>query len=162
MICQRCKKNEASYKLMIPVNGKYVQTWLCETCHWELSGELEFKQNNDLWTALFGDGETRAKTCPVCGTRYTDYERTGLLGCASCYDVFKEELLPSIRRIQGKVRHVGKQGVNNDEHGLHRKLKTLQEELEAAMREKRYAEAGNLNRLINDVIKQLYGGQDDE
>lgn len=98
------------------------------------------------------------KRCPVCGTTFSDYERTGLLGCASCYDVFKDSLLPVIGRIHGKTEHVGKAGTNSDEHGLHRRLKALQEQLETALREKRFNDADELNRRIYAISKTIYGG----
>ena len=44
------------------------------------------------------------------------------------------------------------------EMGLHRRLKTLQEQLEIALREKRYVEAGRLNKQIYDINKTLFGG----
>lgn len=140
------------------INGEKFESHLCSNCYAALYGELNSKSNGDIWAGLFGTAATR-KVCPVCGTAYGDYERTGLLGCASCYDVFKEELLPSIRRIQGKVEHVGKTEKNNDELGLHRRLKTLQEQLEIALREKRYTDAGKLNKRIDEITKILYGGE---
>ena len=112
------------------------------------------------------------------------------------FDVFKEELLPAINAIHGKVEHVGKVGTNNDELGLHRRtmhcsrrwsssliitdtfssrlmsaaeyflvfelglhrrLKALQEQLEAALREKRYVDAGRLNKRIYEINKTLFG-----
>ncbi|MDE5729119.1 MAG: hypothetical protein K2I20_02980, partial [Clostridia bacterium] len=82
-----------------------------------------------------------------------------LLGCASCYDVFKSRLLPVINRIHGKTEHVGKVGSNNDELGLHHRLKALQGQLEKALREKRFNDADELNRRIYEISKKLYGGE---
>jgi len=56
------------------------------------------------------------------------------------------------------TEHVGKVGKNNDELGLHRRLKTLQEQLEEALREKKYGEADRLNKQINSIKKTLHGG----
>ena len=130
-------------------------------CAMEMSGGLHSKVNDAVCSWLFGNPAPK-KVCPVCGTTYSDYEKTGLLGCASCYDVFKEELLPAIRAIQGKVQHVGKVETNNDALGLHRRLKGLQSELETALREKRFVDAGILNKRIYEINKKLYGGGDDE
>lgn len=156
MLCQHCKKNAATYNAVEIINGQKFESHFCASCYAELFGGLNSK--GDIWAGLFESPLREEKVCPVCGTTYGDYQRTGLLGCASCYDVFKDELLPSIERIQGKVKHVGKVGSNNDDLGLHRRLKTLQEELEAALREKRYAEAGRLNKRIDEISKKLYGG----
>lgn len=161
MLCQRCKKNIATENYVEIINGEKFESRLCAGCSRELYGGLHSKISGDMCAWLFGESSPTA-VCPVCNTSYSDYERTGLLGCASCYDVFKEQLLPAIRAIHGKDRHVGKVGTNNDELGLHRRLKTLQEQMETAMREKRYAEAGRLNKKIYEINKTLFGGDNND
>jgi len=161
MLCQRCKKQQATVNYVEIINGNRFESHLCAKCNAELYGELNVKSNGALWAELFGSSASEEKSCPVCGMRYSEYERTGLLGCASCYDVFKEELLPAISKIQGKVTHVGKSGGSKDELGLHRRLKYLQEQVENAMREKEYKKAGELNKRIDDIKKILYGGNGD-
>ena len=153
MLCQRCKKNTATYHNVEIIDGKRFESHLCEICHTAFP-----EADSGLYEWMFGTPNKKRKTCPVCGTTFAEYERTGLLGCASCYDIFKEELTPTILRIQGKVEHVGKVGKNMDELGLHRRLKTLQEQLENALRVKNFKEADRLNRQINAIKKMLHGG----
>jgi len=160
MLCQRCKKNAATENYVEIINGEKFESHLCAKCSSELYGELHSKMSENVCAWLFGSSAPK-KVCPVCGTTYADYERSGLLGCASCYDVFKEELLPAIKAIQGKVEHVGNVETNNDDLGLHRRLKSLQVQLEAALREKRYVDAGKLNKRIYEINKILYGGEND-
>lgn len=160
MLCQHCKKNTATHNRVFVINGETFESHLCSVCYAEMYGGLD--SNAGIWAGLFGTQSPREKQCPVCGTTYADYERTGLLGCASCYDVFKEELIPSIRRIQGKVNHVGKTGKNLDEMGLYRKIKSLRDQLETAIREKRYTEADALNGRINEISKKIYKEDGDE
>lgn len=161
MICQRCKINQATIEYFEDINGKQFGGHYCAACYNELFAHLHSKSNNDLWAELLSESAAPKKVCPVCGTTYEDFERTFLLGCASCYDVFKKELLPSIRRIHGKVTHVGAVGKNNDELGLYRRLNELKDRLEKALREKRYGEASRLNRQINDITKALFGERGD-
>lgn len=164
VLCQHCKKNVATVNCVEIINDEKFESHLCKSCYASLYGELNSKSNGDIWAELFGGADAPRKVCPVCGTTFDDYKSTGLVGCASCYDVFKDELLESIRRIQGKVRHVGTVGTNKDEFGLHRRLKTLQEELEVALREKRYSDAGKLNKRIKEISQTLFGagGEDDD
>ena len=157
MLCSRCKKNEATVEMVQVINDKRFESRLCPMCYAEMYGGLHSTANVDLLASLLGNGARHTKTCPVCGLSYGEYEKTGLLGCASCYDVFKEQLVPVIKRIQGKTEHVGKVGTNNDELGLHRRLKSLQEQLERALREKRFKDAGNLKGQISVISKTLYG-----
>ena len=155
MLCQHCKKREAVIDYAGIRNGKKFAFRLCQICYTEILGN---SLSNAVLSGLLGKSVRRMRACPVCGTTIEDYERTGLVGCASCYDVFKEELMPSILRIHGRAEHIGKAGNNNDELGLHRRLKTLQEQLEEAIRERRYGEADRLNRQINSIKKTLHGG----
>ena len=158
MLCQHCKKNPAAVNYFEMVNGEKFEYHLCAFCYADLYGELNSTANNSAWSNLFSSPVPRRKFCPVCHTSFYAFERTGLLGCTSCYDVFKEELIPSILRIQGKVEHIGKAGNNMDELGLHRRLKSLQEQLENALREKNFRAADRLNRQINAIKKSLHGG----
>ena len=159
MFCQKCKKYPATVNYVEIVNGKKFECNLCAACYADIYGELNSKTNNGFLAGLFERRVPHAKVCPVCGTTYADYEKSGLLGCTSCYDVFKEELLPYIKRIHGKVNHIGKVAKNNDELGLHRRLNFLQEQLEAALREKRFNDAGRLNSQIDAIKKAIEGGE---
>ena len=107
MLCQRCKKNPAAVNYFEMVNGKKFEYHLCAFCYADLYGELNNTANNTAWANLFSSPMPLKKYRPVCHTSFADFETTGLLGCTSCYDVFKEELIPSILRIQGKVEHIG-------------------------------------------------------
>ena len=156
MLCQRCKKNPATVIYEEVINGEKFGYHLCGECYAEMFGAFSSAVNTDILAGLFGQpARRRARTCPVCGTAYSDFERTGLLGCASCYDVFKEELMPYIERIQGKVVHVGKVGQDAREQDLMRTLSRLQEELERAVRERRYSDAEKINVKISDVRKRI-------
>ena len=157
MVCQHCKKNTATINYFEEIGGDRFEINLCASCYADLYGALSSKVNGDFWAGLFSDGVRQVKTCPVCGLSYDEYERTGLLGCTSCYDVFKEQLIPSIARIHGKVAHVGKATSNRDEFGLYRELDGLKKQLEIALRERRYSDASKLNQKINAINKQLFG-----
>lgn len=159
MLCQHCKKNPATVNFIETVNGESFELHLCEQCYAYKYGEFEEQATNAFLNGLFGVPARGEKRCKVCGMRFSDYEKSGLVGCASCYDIFKEEILPSIARIQGKVRHVGKEGGDHSaEHDLRMKLKEMQEKLEIALRTGKYAEAGRLNAQMQVIKKKLLGG----
>lgn len=157
MLCQNCKQNPAVISYVENINGSKTEYHLCAACYAELKAEFNSKIQDDFLVGGFRMPKT-GKACPVCGTTFADYEKTGLLGCAGCYDVFKEELLPSIKRMQGRVEHVGKVGSNADALGLYRQLAVLQEELETALSEKRFGDANKLNGKINEIKKTMHGG----
>lgn len=159
MLCQRCKKNQATMISQVPLNGEKVGYALCTSCYAEMFGSIN-SANGDIMAGLLSQPQRkRPRACPVCGMSYSEFERTGLLGCAACYDVFKDELMPYIRRIQGKTEHVGKVGPNVGEQELTRTLSRLQEELEQAVRDGKYAVAARINDKISEVRGRMAGGE---
>jgi protein arginine kinase activator len=160
MICQQCKKNVATTNFIEIVGGESFELHLCDKCYAQKYGEFEEQATGAMLSGLFGEQNNQDKVCEVCGMRFSDYEKTGLLGCPSCYDVFKEELLPSIARIQGQVRHIGREGGDySSEHDLRMQLRLMQDKLEGAIRAGDYAEAGRLNDKMKAIKKKLGGGK---
>lgn len=80
------------------------------------------------------------KICPKCGTSLEDFRRSGLLGCAECYNVFREEILFSVRKMQWGVLHEGKNPVD----ALLAEQEELRMEIEEAELDGRYEEADRL------------------
>ena len=163
LICQHCKKRPATENFIEMVGGQMVALHLCEECYKYKCGDLESATANAMLSGLFGETPAPSKkVCRVCGMRFEDYERTGLLGCPSCYDVFKEELLPCIRNIQGKTSHVGKEGGDHSsEHDLRLRLKALQEQLEGALTRGDYMAASRLNKQMTAIKNAIKGVRDD-
>lgn len=90
--------------------------------------------------------------CPRCGTTIDDFRRTGLLGCAECYRVFREEILLTLRRVQGNhTRHEGGiPAASEEKYSFMLERQHLKEEIERAMREGRYAEAEELQQRLKE------------
>lgn len=161
MLCQKCKKRIATVKHTETINGETCSLALCDQCMAETFGQFETDMAEAMLNGLFGEPVREQKICPACGMRFSDYERSGLLGCPSCYDVFNEELMPYIARIQGNTTHVGKSGgIYTHEHDLRRKLQILQSNLERAIKNGDYIEAGKINERMN-ALKKAQGGRYD-
>lgn len=158
MLCQKCKKREATVHREETVGGKKCEFHLCAECAAYTYGEFEDNVQGAIMAGLLGERVPQDKKCPACGMRWSDYEKTGLLGCPSCYDVFHAELLPHIARIQGKTTHKGKGGgVYTSEHDLRMQLSSLQDELEGALRSGNYIKATHINDRLNRIKNKLAG-----
>ena len=46
--------------------------------------------------------------CDGCGMTYGEIAKRGKVGCAKCYETFKDKLRPSLESIHGRTAHVGK------------------------------------------------------
>ncbi len=155
MLCSHCKKNEGEY----PVSGaEGEELLLCGECYARFGAAAEY--------AAFSGLEEGA-CCPVCGRSYADYKRTGLVGCAACYETFREELMPVIRRMHGKTVHMGGHPLGNGRlYELLDERNRLRAELEGALRRKDMAAADRLNRDIAELSRLIYrggeGGEDEQ
>ena len=43
--------------------------------------------------------------CSACGQSFAEFQKSGLFGCASCYEAFQPELDRLFKRIQGVCSH---------------------------------------------------------
>ena len=159
MLCQHCKKRQSTIHYTVYLANKLENFNYCPECYHSLFGSLKYGENE--FGGLLLDREDVNRSCPVCKTTLSDYKSTGLLGCPSCYDFFRSELIKSIKRIQGKDSHVGKVGKDYVDHELMRELQELQAKLETALRNRRYSEAGMLNKRMTEITKILYGDKND-
>ena len=116
MQCDICKKDEATVHLTEIIDNKMTKLHLCEECARKKGAEMEEHFGlSDLLAGLadFGTKASASKECklkcPKCGMNYTDFKKTGRLGCANCYSAFEENLMPLIKRIHGALKHCGKE-----------------------------------------------------
>ena len=79
------------------------------------------------------------------------------MGCADCYDRFEDKLAPSIQKIHGNVKHIGKNVTYttttdpSTENTEKTEIESLKEQLKNAVKEQRFEDAA----VIRDKIKAL-------
>ena len=111
--------------------------------------------------SFFGNvlpARTQATRCEFCGSTYADIAQSGHVGCANCYELFTDELLPSIRRIHGNTTHCGKNSHKADinapqqkEESNEDKIKALKAELDKAVAEQNFEYAAQLRDKIKGM-----------
>ena len=101
---------------------------------------------------------TQATRCDFCGSSYSDIAKSGHVGCAKCYEIFGDQLLPSIRRIHGNTTHCGKNsrfGTKKAEKSAEMtkkdKIKALKKELDKAISEQNFEHAAELRDQIKEM-----------
>lgn len=162
MMCDVCGKNEATVHLTEIVNDKVTKLHLCEECAKEKGAEMEEHFGlSDLLAGLADLGATAEPSivdsikCPTCGFTYQDFKKVGRLGCGHCYDAFKKQLAPLLKRIHGADRHVGKIPVTIGK--TIKDTRTLQElkmQMEKAIQTEEFEEAAKLRDKIRDLEKK--------
>ena len=96
------------------------------------------------------------KKCPVCGHTYSDFRRTGKIGCSECYKVFRAPIAETLRQGQPSTVHTGKiPSKSGEELKLKRKYETLKQELSAAVKNEDYETAAKLHKQIREIENEV-------
>ncbi len=162
MLCQNCNKRNATVQFTKVVNNKKIELYLCEQCANE-KGQINFNAPfslGDFFSGFTGygiknayvTGYHQAKKCSRCGMSYTDFQKTGKLGCSECYSVFRDEITHLVKRIHGVVEHQGKvpSGISA-KFKIKHEIQSLKEQLGKAIQSEEYEKAAKLR----DKIRQL-------
>ena len=164
MLYDKCKKNEACYHSTLVVNGESKSTHLCEDCA-RLEGVLN-KTYNSIFdefrtlTNFLGFEDFEDKVCPTCNWRLRQFKKRGVLGCPMCYEAFEDEVADIVKRIQPYAEHKLDSGEFNVSEskktiGKTEKLADLKAQLQQAIKEERYEDAGVINKEIKKLAKEL-------
>ena len=116
MLCDRCGEREATVHDTGVSGGKVHETHLCEQCAQELGVSATNEGSISGWITqglLFvpTEGAARAspRRCEHCGLTFAEFRRSGLMGCAGCYEAFEQRLVPLLERAhEGGNQHRGK------------------------------------------------------
>lgn len=166
MLCKNCGKRQATTHVKRTVNGKTVEFHLCHECAMKLGvGGINPFDLSDLWGSLFGNSTQKSISeevrCPSCNNTFSKIAKSGKMGCPDCYKTFYDALLPSLQKLHGKVKHVGKVPSCADERAKTAyRLRQLREQLKTAIDEENFETAASLRDEIRDLESQI-GGESD-
>lgn len=160
-ICENCGKNPATTYFKQNINGKVTETFLCSECAKKKGLSTFMASDFDLWSPFsFGNSQqlTESKKCD-CGMTFDEISRTGMVGCAKCYEVFRNELAYSLKKIHGDRKHVKRLGAVGIEKKEPTKVsatkgsdvETLKKQLSKAISEERFEDAAKLRDSIRKI-----------
>lgn len=182
MLCEKCGKKEATFYYRENVNGQEKTYRLCPDCAAQMQKDGEIRMGGEdpmnSLMKLFGSdsffgsdllGETtlfdkligtpqrsqtaeKTKTCPLCGSAFSDLVKSGKAGCPLCYETFGAELAPSVRRIHGRSAHTGQVPARfREETEKKQKIAAMETELKEAIRTENYERAAELRDSLRDL-----------
>lgn len=163
MLCQKCGQHTATTHIKTVINGKVTEQNLCGYCAAK-EGYSNFSGNSisGLLSSMFGqsfkgDASSLENRCPCCGSTFVNIAETGKVGCAECYNLFLDELLPYLKRIHGSVNHTGKSPETKElvVTNTADKISELKRKLAKLVAEENYEEAAK----VRDEIKGMEGEQ---
>ena len=164
MLCDECGSNAACVHMIKVLNGVKTEQHLCGTCA-SSAGEACFSTGihfsvNDLVKAMFSqeldDAAESELACPNCGMVFSDFSRSGKIGCNVCYGIFHEQLEPILRRVHGTNTHTGKVPRRaGNQIRLRLAVKGLRKDLEQSVEREDYENAAKIRDNIRLLEKQL-------
>lgn len=159
MLCEICKKNNATTHIRTVVNGVVTEKHLCGYCA-ASEGYNDIKTNSltQMLSSMFGDTLGASTTqelvrCSCCGSTFSDIAESGKCGCPECYNTFYEQLLPYFKRVHGSTKHIGKipnrapLAVKQSDDSID----SLRNQLNQLVREEKYEQAA----IVRDKIKKM-------
>ncbi len=159
MKCDLCDK-EATVHLTEIVNDQMVEIHLCEDHAKEKGVAFNqpfstadlFSQFSEILNEPGLIQESSQMVCSMCKMTYTEFSKTGRLGCPQCYESFKRALLPLIKRVQRSVVHSGKRPMlGREKKKPQAELEKLEKQLEQCVETENFERAAQ----IRDEIKKL-------
>lgn len=145
MLCEECGINQAEVVVTTVVNGDATSRHLCRAC---LKKYQTSEMQAVLAAILAGMAQKQHSpniVCPRCGETYAQFQKSGMLGCAGCYQAFRKELTPLITRVQGRAQHAGRRpAASQEEQEMLSRREALRARMEAAVAEENFEEAARL------------------
>lgn len=174
MLCENCKKNEATTYIKTNVNGEVHEYHLCPECAAKMQNDGAFgsmfnfdsmfnpMSGFDLVSSLLsspfsGFGAMPSigsgKRCSCCGSDFSSIAKTGKAGCPNCYAEFRAKLAPTIRKIHGNTAHCGKHSKVTTEQSNESQIEALKKQLTEAVNSENYELAAELRDKIKSMEK---------
>lgn len=158
-ICQICKQMEATVHLTQIINGVKTDMLVCNQCAGNSGIKIDL---NSLITGLLGlqnqerEVEINTLTCDVCGMTTKEFNNTGKMGCANCYEAFFEPLQTLLNRMHGKTHHIGKAPKKQELAQLTGvQIEELKDELAACIKTEEYERAAEIRDRIKELTNEI-------
>ena len=158
MLCKNCGLRPATTHIKKIINGKVEEYHLCSECAAKLNvSSFDPFDWSEIWGSFFGsklppDSGAGQKKCKSCGVSFSEIAKSGRLGCPDCYDTFYDELLPSLRKMHGKTKHVGRApGAAVEDNTTENEIIDLKSQLDTAIEQENYEQPA----VLRDKIREL-------
>lgn len=180
MLCDRCGEREATHHDTVVSGGQVHETHLCEECAQQMGVSPQPAGSVSEWLANFvlsppkvAGAEPRSPTglrCEHCGLTFSQFKKSGLMGCPGCYEAFEQKLVPLLERAhEGGDRHIGKSpkralstsrlksvadpSAIRDAHARADRIETLRRELAEAVRAEAYERAAKIRDELASLTR---------
>ena len=169
MMCEECGIRPAKFHLMTIINGDKVERNLCPGCmakHQKQLPGIDFSNLAGILSSILAgrdeeetarqDAEYAGCTCEQCGMTYAEFQKGGMLGCANCYQAFRDPLTAMLQRVHGNTQHAGRvPGGVHSGTSIRMNIDRLRQKLQKAIQDEEYEQAAKLRDAIRALNMQL-------
>ena len=169
MMCEECGIRPAKFHLTTIINGDRIERNLCPGCmakHQKQIPGIDFSnlagilssilENNRSASESREDEETLNLVCDQCGMSYAEFQKCGMVGCAHCYQAFKEPMTALLQRVHGNTQHAGRiPGGVHSGTSIRMNIDRLKQKLQKAVADEEYEQAARLRDAIRALTAQL-------
>lgn len=157
-LCEVCRVNTATIHLTQIQNGETLTRHICEDCAEEEGVPFGHQgRGEDSEFGIPTDIENEPIICFRCGTTEDQLAASGEVGCAKCFEVFREFLDERSSYHTAFRRYDGKKYRNAGSRSFQSELDTLRRELGTAIAEQRFEAAA----VFRDRILELESREED-
>ena len=165
--CRQCSK-PATLHITEIHDGKAVAIHLCEKCAREYIDEdgnadgepdphLELTEQLQQLVSEESDDSLLSLQCPNCEMTFSEFRENGRLGCSTCYQEFRRELLPLLENIHEDNHHIGKRPVRSPgETSEQAEVIQLRNQQRDAIEREDYEKAAELRDRIAEIEATLH------
>ncbi len=147
MKCELCGVNNAKYKYYEVNSDTVREINICEECAREKGVDIKNKEES----VVVENG-----VCPVCGLSFKEYKESMSLGCAGCYNSFKDQIEVFLKESQLDVVHKGKEPIRDSEVIFVKKeILEMKKKLDSYVENERFEEAVKLRDKIEERKEEL-------
>ncbi len=170
MFCDECKSRPATVHITKIINNDKTEINLCEDCAKNYQHEFGFGFDSDfsihkfltglLATDGFESGLEKGiqnyLRCETCGVDYMQFQQTGRMGCANCYDTYGNNLNMLLKRVHGSNMHNGKYPKRSGfDLRIKQEIKNLRETLQTLIATEEFEKAAEVRDKIRELEKSI-------
>ena len=153
MICEECKKRNATVYINQSTIDKTKPVALCAEC----AEKLKYESKYDVISQGFHENRSEVKNqaqCPSCHCTVSMFEASrGLtLGCPECYSIFADKIARRLRFLRGQLVYCGRVPLRQRQAAKKAEyLEKLREEMAQAVSNEDFERALTLREMIKSV-----------
>jgi len=157
MLCEECQKNPATVMITVLSGNETTIRHLCQECVEKMEVSIAKGDVSTFLSSLLNilsrEPKQAALHCDACGLTYAEFQSSGKLGCAHCYDVFSDQLKPLLLRVHGRSQHAGRvPGAHREERAFAQCIQDLKTRMDQAVCAENFEQAAALRDEIRSLI----------